>query len=250
MRLKDKTAIITGSGAGIGRAAALIFAREGARVVVAEHDATTGARTAAEVQAAGGQAIFVQTDVSDEASMQAMVARTVETFGGVNVLYNNVGGSRLSDGKITTVSNDEFWTKMKVDVFGTWMGCRLAIPHMIAAGGGAIVNTTSVHGIVGIKGRNAYATAKGAVISMSRALAVEFAEHKIRVNCIAPGGTLTERVVERLKAGTVSAGAGGDHLLGLSDPDDVAYAALYLASDEAKTTTGQVLAVDSGFSVH
>lgn len=249
MRLKDKTAIITGSGAGIGRAAALMFAREGANVVVAEYDAATGARTAEEVVAAGGNAIFAQTDVSDESSMEAMVAKAVETFGGVNVLYNNVGGSRLTDGKITTVSNDEFWTKMRVDVFGSWMGCRLAIPHMIAAGGGSIINTTSIHGIVGIKGRNAYATAKGAIISMTRALAVEFADQKIRVNCIAPGGTLTERVVERMSSGTASAGGAG-HLLGLSDPDDVASAALYFASDESRTTTGQVLAVDSGYSAH
>ena len=249
MRLRDRTAIITGSGAGIGRAAALLFAREGARVVVAEFDAATGERTAADILAAGGRALFVRTDVSDEASMAAMVAASVEGFGGVDILYNNVGGSRLTDGRITTISNDEFWTKMRVDVFGSWLGCRLAIPHMIAAGGGAIVNTTSVHGIVGIKGRNAYATAKGAIVSMTRALAVEFSEHRIRVNCIAPGGTLTERVQERMAAGTASAGSAG-HLLGLSEPEDIAYAALYLASDEARTTTGQVLAVDSGFSVH
>lgn len=248
MRLKGKTAIITGSGAGIGRAAALLFAREGARVMVAEYDADTGARTAQDIRDAGGRAEFVQTDVSDQGSMQAMVDATVAAFGGVNILYNNVGGSRLTDGKITSVSNDEFWTKMRVDVFGTWLGCQLTIPLMIAVGGGSIVNTTSVHGIVGIKGRNAYATAKGAIISMTRALAVEYAGDRIRVNCIAPGGTLTERVQARMAAGTASAGGAG-HLLGLSDPEDTAYAALYLASDEAKTTTGQVLAIDSGYSI-
>lgn len=247
MRLKDKTAIITGAGAGIGKAAAEIFAREGARVVLAEFDGAKAEAVAKAIREAGGEAIAVQTDVGSEDSMAAMVDQAVRTFGGVNALYNNVGGSRLSDGKITTVSNDEFWTKMRIDVFGSWLGCRLAIPHMIAAGGGAIVNTTSIHGIVGIKGRNAYATAKGAIVSMTRALAVEFAEDKIRVNCIAPGGTLTERVRERMSSGTVS--AAGGHLLGLSEPADIANAALYLLSDESRTTTGQILAVDSGYSV-
>lgn len=248
MRLKDKTVIITGGGAGIGKAAATIFAHEGARVVIAEFNGDNAEAVARAIRADGGEAIAVQTDVGSEDSMAAMVERAVSTFGGINGLYNNVGGSRTSDGKITEISNDEFWTKMRIDVFGTWLGCQLTIPHMIAAGGGAIVNTSSIHGVIGVRGRNAYATAKGAVISMTRALAVEFADRKIRVNCIAPGGTLTERVVERMKTSGASGGS-DDHLLGYSDPADIAYAALYLLSDEARTTTGQVLSVDSGWSI-
>lgn len=250
MRLKDKVAIITGGGAGIGGATARLFAAEGARVVVADLNPETGASTAEAILRAGGEALFVETDVSDETSMSAMVARCIEAYGRIDILHNNAGGSTLNDGPVHRISNDEFWLKMRVDVFGTWLGCRLVIPQMIDQGGGAIVNSSSIHGLVGVKGRNAYSTAKGAIISMTRALAVEYAPHRIRVNCIAPGGTLTERVLGRLAGTPTVSASAGDHLLGFSEPIDIAQGVLYLASDEARTTTGHVLAVDSGFSIH
>lgn len=249
MRLAGKTAIITGASAGIGHVTADLFAREGAQVVVADINPVKGEDVAAKIRSEGGTAIFVATDVAEEGSMQAMVDRTLEAFGKIDILYNNAGGSTLNDGKLTDVSNDEFWLKIKVDLFGTWLGCRLVIPHMIANGGGSIVNATSINAIVGLN-RSAYTAAKGGIISLTRALAVQYAGDKIRVNGIAPGGTLTERVQERLAgAGRVSAPP-TDHLLGLSDPIDIAYAVLYLASDEAKTTTGHIMVVDSGMTIH
>lgn len=249
MRLQGKTAIVTGAGAGIGRATAELFAREGADVVVADLDANAARTVEQAIRTAGGTALAVQTDVGDEDSMAAMVAAAKDQFGKIDVLYNNAGGSTLNDGKICDVSNDEFWLKMRVDLFGTWLGCRLVIPHMMAQGGGAIVNATSINALVGLN-RSAYSAAKGGVISLTRALAVQYAEHKIRVNGIAPGGTLTERVQERLAGAAKVSAEASSHLLGFSDPIDIAYAVLYLASDEAKTTTGHIMVVDSGMTIH
>lgn len=249
MRLKDKVAIITGGGAGIGRACVELFAAEGARVVIAEYNLETGAAVRDGVVAAGGEAICVQTDVSSPDSMKAMVEATVAAFGRIDILYNNVGGSTLNDGPVTTVAFEEFWNKINVDLFGTWLGCHYAIPHMIAGGGGAIVNATSITALQGTKGKDAYTAAKGAIIALTRSMAVEFAEHRVRVNAVAPAGTLTERVAARVGNSDRTSLRPEHHLLGMSDPKDVAYAVLYLASDEARTTTGHILAVDSGVSI-
>jgi NAD(P)-dependent dehydrogenase (short-subunit alcohol dehydrogenase family) len=247
--MKDKVAIVTGGGAGIGRASVELLAREGAQVVIAEYNEENGHAVQQAVVAAGGQAIFIPTDVSSEEQMQALVDAAIRAYGKIDVLHNNVGGSTLNDGPITKVSNDEFWLKMRVDVFGTWLGCRLAIPHMIVNGGGSIINMTSVNAIIGVKGRNAYATAKGAIVSLTRALAVEYAEHGIRVNCIAPGRTLTERVMARQSSRKPTDLKDASHLLGLIEPAEVARTVLYLATEDSSKTTGQMLVVDSGLTI-
>lgn len=249
MRLAGKVAIITGGGAGIGRACVELFAREGAKVVIAERNDEAGREALAAVQKSGGDAIFVQTDVSDETSMQTMVEAAVQAYGGIDILYNNVGGSTPNDGPVTTVSNDEFWLKLRVDLFGTWLGCRLVIPHMIKAGGGSVINASSITALIGTKGKDAYTCAKGAIGALTQSMAVEFAEHKVRVNAVAPAGTLTERVAARVARGEPTSLKAETHLLGFSEPIDVAYAVLYLASDESKTTTGQIIRVDSGVSI-
>lgn len=249
MRLEDKVAIVTGGGSGIGAATVELFAREGARVVFGDLNEEAGNATLKRVLAAGGDAVFIPTDVSNEQQMERLVGGAVERFGYIDIIHNNAGGSTLNDGPITSISNDEFWLKMRVDVFGTWLGCRLAIPHMIQRGGGSIINMTSIHGIIGRKDRNAYSAAKGAVISLTRALAVQYGENNIRVNCIAPGRTLTERVLSREKERQATETGGNGHLLGLIDPIDVAQTALHLASNESRRTTGQVVVVDSGLTV-
>lgn len=249
MRMQGKVALVTGGGGGIGRASVELLAREGARVVIAEYDEVTGLAAQRAVTEAGGEALFVPTDVSSEEQMQHLVNTAIATYGRIDVLHNNVGGSTLNDGPITKVSNDEFWLKMRVDVFGTWLGCRLVIPHMIAQGGGSIINMTSVNAIIGVKGRNAYATAKGAITSLTRALAVEYGAQGIRVNCIAPGRTLTERVVARQGNRKPTDLKDDSHLLGLIEPEEVARSVLYLASSDSSKTTGQMLVVDSGLTI-
>lgn len=249
MRLKDKVALITGAGAGIGRACAILFAQEGAKVIVAERDVATGRQTQRLLEEAGGTGLFVETDVTESDSVENAVSQAMKAFGRLDILYNNVGGSTIHDGPVTTAPEDEFWKKMKVDVFGTWLGCRHAIPHMIEGGGGSIINATSMCALMGTPGKDAYTAAKGAVASLTRSMAVEYATHKIRVNAIAPAATLTERVLKLLKEDGVTASIADNYLLGYVEPKDVAYAVLYLASDEARVTTGQILAVDSGITI-
>jgi NAD(P)-dependent dehydrogenase (short-subunit alcohol dehydrogenase family) len=249
MRLDGKVALITGAGAGIGRACAELFAQEGAHVVIAEFDAASGHAACDAITATGRPCLFVQTDVSDPDSVKRAVDTTVSSFGRIDVLYNNVGGSTAQDGPVTTAPFEEFWRKMRVDVFGTWLGCHHAIPHMIAGGGGSIINASSMYALTGTPNRDAYTAAKGAVSALTRSMAVEFAKHKIRVNAIAAAGTTTERVLKRLEAGGISQKVVDAHLLGFVAPVDVAYGVLYLACDESRTTTGHILAVDSGLTI-
>lgn len=248
MRLEGKVAIITGGGAGIGRACVELFAKEGARVVIAELDPANGEATQASVREQGGTCIFVQTDVSDPESVKGVVDTAIEQYGRLHILYNNAGGSTLQDGPVTTAPFEEFWRKMKVDLFGTWLGCHYAIPRMIEGGGGSVVNASSMYALIGTPNRDAYTAAKGGITALTRSMAVEFAKDHVRVNAVAAAGTTTERVLSRIKENKISQKVRDAHLLGFVDPLDVAHAVLYLASDESRTTTGHVLAVDSGYS--
>jgi NAD(P)-dependent dehydrogenase (short-subunit alcohol dehydrogenase family) len=248
-RLKDKVALITGSGSGIGRRAAQLFASEGARVVVAERDAETGQETHQLIARDGGNATFIQTDVTDEKSVEAAIAGTVRTFGALHVIYNNAGGSTMADGPLTECPNDEFWRAIKLDVFGTWLVSRHGIPEIIKSGGGSVVNASSVVAHMGWPGKDAYTAAKGAIAALTRSMAVEFAPHKVRVNAVAPCVTRTPRVVAQLNALETTRKFAEQHLMGLAEPDDVAMAALYLASDESARTTGHILQVDSGLTI-
>ena len=187
----------------------------------------------------------METDVSDADAMEAAVARTVEAYGGLDVIYNNAGGATAKDGLVTEMPLDEFWRTIGVDLFGTFLGCRLAIPHLVAAGGGSIINTTSIRAMIGTAGADAYTSAKGGVLTLTKALALQWAHAGIRVNAIAPGVILTERVRALLRD--------DDPIrmktpLGPSEPEDVAPMALYLASDESRQVTGAILPMDGGAS--
>jgi NAD(P)-dependent dehydrogenase (short-subunit alcohol dehydrogenase family) len=248
LRLADKVAIITGGGAGIGRACVELFAQEGARVVIAEFDQASGEAARDAVSKAGGTCLFVPTDVSEPESVKRVVDTAMEKYGRLDIIYNNAGGSTLQDGPVTKAPFDEFWRKMKVDLFGTWLGCHYAIPHMIEGGGGSVVNASSIYGLTGTPNRDAYTAAKGAITALTRSMAVDFAKQNVRVNAVAAAGTTTERVLKRLQENGISQKVRDAHLLGFVNPIDVAYAVLYLASDESRTTTGHILAVDSGYT--
>jgi len=248
-RLQGKVAFITGAGSGIGRSSACLFAAEGAQVIVADRDAEGGHETVAQVAADGGDAVFVETDVRQPKSVRSAITVACRKFGGLDIIYNNAGGSVAEDNEITKVSDAIFWNTIQVDLYGTWLCCRYGIPELIRRGGGAIVNTASIVALFGNPGRDAYTTAKGGVVSLTRSLAVEYASRRIRVNALAPGATQTDRVKGFIAQNLVGVRTLERHLLGLPEPGDVSRAALFLASEDSAMTTGHVLTVDSGISI-
>ena len=245
-RLAGKVAFITGAGTGIGRATAILLAREGAKVAVADIDAAAADETA---QLAGNEAIAILTDVTDPDSLKAAIRATVDKFGRLDVLHNNAGGSTAQDDTAVNAPIEEFWRAIKLDLYGTFLGCRFGIPELIKAGGGSVINMSSNVALMGVAGRDCYTAAKGGIAAITRSLAVAYAPQRVRVNAIAPSATMTDRV-KRLIAGNAALTRLADsHLLGLIEPGDIANTALYLASDDSRMVTGQVLAVDSGVTI-
>jgi NAD(P)-dependent dehydrogenase (short-subunit alcohol dehydrogenase family) len=181
--------------------------------------------------------------------VEAAFAETVDRFGGLTILHNNAGGSTLQDGPVTEASEEEFWRVMKLDLYGTFLCSKIGIPHMIKAGGGAIINMSSSIALSAVPGRDCYTAAKGAIAAMTRSMAVEYAKHKIRVNAIAPSVTLSDRVKKLLEGSKDIEKLAATHLFGLGLPIHMADTAVFLASDEAAITTGQILVVDSGATI-
>ena len=252
-RLAGKVAFITGGGGGIGRATAERFAEEGAKVVVAEIDAKLGEAAADSARKrganSGGDAFFIHCDVRERQSVEAAMAETVKRFGKLTILHNNAGGSTPQDGPVTEVSEDEFWRVMKLDVYGTFICSKIGIPLIIKAGGGAVINMTSTLALIAVPGRDCYTAGKGAIAAMTRSMAVEYAPHKIRVNAIAPSVTMSDRVKKLMEGSKDIEKLATQHLLGLGLPIHMANTAVFLASDEAAITTGQILVVDSGATI-
>jgi len=248
-RLKDKVAFITGSGAGIGRASAILFGSEGAKVVVSDVDQLGGEETVRITVNNGAEAIYIKTDVTNPESVKNAIQKTIEKFGKLDIIYNNAGGDLVDDGAITEVSTDVWEKTHSVNLFGTFLCCKYGIPELIKNERGSVILTGSMAGLTGWR-RSAYTAAKGGIISLTRVMAVDYAKYNIRVNCICPGLIVTERVAERIKANALIAEKMQPfHLLGFGKPIDIAYAALYLASDESRIVTGAILSVDSGYTV-
>ncbi len=251
MRFQDKVVVVTGSGSGIGKAAVLAFGREGATVVVADVDAPAAQATAQQIVAAGGRAEPLQVDVSIAADVERMVATTAERFGRLDVLVNNAGIAFLLP--ITQVPEEEWDRLMSINLKGVYLGCKYAIPQMIRQGGGAIVNTGSIAGLRGFAMFDSYCAAKGGVVQLTKALAVEFARMGVRVNCVCPGiidTAMLDQGVERVgldKAAFMQEIAAPAHPIGrIGRPEEVAAAILFLASDEASFVVGAALPVDGG----
>lgn len=243
--LNGKSAIVTGSATGIGRATAMLFAKEGARVVVSDVD--EGARQVVEaIKEGGGEAIFVQADVSDAGDVERLTDTTARTYGRLDVLVNNAAAYR-GDGSILTVT-DETWNQIiNVNLKGTYLCCKFAIARMLEAGGGSIVNLSSVNALMGLS-LTAYTASKGGVQALTRLLAVEFAPKGIRVNSICPGTIMTENSVAiyRERPGLEERVTKMYPMGKLGAPLDVAECALYLASDASSFVTGASLVVDGG----
>lgn len=248
-RLEGKVAFITGGTGGIGAVACAAFAREGALVAVAGRRQPEGEAVARAIREAGGQARFVPTDVTDEASVAAALEQTVAVFGRLDVLYNNAGGSSAQDGPVTRTPPEVFWKTLRLDLFGTWLCCHHGIPHLVRAGGGSVINTASIMGAMGVPNRDAYTASKGGVIALTRSMAVEYAPDGVRVNVLVPGAVATQRVLEFFASEPHLEKQRQAYLLGLCEPEDVANAAIFLASDESRRTTGQMLGVDSGILI-
>jgi NAD(P)-dependent dehydrogenase (short-subunit alcohol dehydrogenase family) len=245
-RLAGKTAFLAGATSGIGRAAAELFAAEGARVVVAGRRVVEGEEVVSGIRALGWEAIFIQTDVTEEASIASAIDRTVRHYGRLDVLFSNAGGSSSKDGSVVDAALEEFWRVVRLDLFGTFLCNRFAIPHLIAAGGGAIINMASHAGVVGSPGRDAYSSAKGAVVTLTRTLAKEYAAKKIRVNAIAPAAVSSNRIEKMMEDPKIRTLVETTQVLGLIAPKEIAATALFLASEEARCMTGQILSVHAG----
>lgn len=251
MRLADKVAIITGAGAGIGRSTALLFAREGAKVVVADRDPHLGAETVSLIKAGGGEAIFVQVDVSRAADAERMARTAVETYGKLDILVNNAGIYMQANAVETS---EEDWDRiLDVNLKGVFLCSKYCIPEMIKGGGGSIVNVGSEAGIVGIKNQVAYNVSKSGVIALTRSMAIDFAPYHVRVNCVCPGTTetpLVKAAVERAPDPAAARRALEQVRPAnrLGRPEEIAAGILYLASDESPYATGSILSVDGGYT--
>jgi len=249
MQLADKVAIVTGGASGIGRATALLFAREGAVVALADLNAKAGEDVIVEIKNSGGRAFFESSDVSKAADCRRLVEHTIREFGKIDILFNNAGIIRRST--ILDLSEEDWDRVMAVNVKSIFLLSREVIPHMEQRGGGSIVNTASGWGLTGGAKAAVYCASKGAVVLLTKAMAVDHGPKNIRVNCICPGDTDTGMLRnEARQLGEASdrflADAAKRPLGRVGTPDEIARAALYLASDASSFVTGAALVVDGG----
>ena len=252
MRMADKVAIVTGSTRGIGRAIAVRFAREGAKVIVTGRTEAAGHEVEQEIRDAGGDATYVRTDIASEGDVIAMVQAASEHYGKLTTLVNNAAPTELmgpgkSDRRVTELENDAWDSIMLVSLKAIVWSCKYAIPEIAKAGGGSILNISSAASILGTPGLDTYTAAKGALNTLTRSMAVEYAPDNIRSNCIVSGMVLTSPGAFTMMEDPVIGGATkGMHLTRLGIPEDIANAALFLCSDEAAFITGALIPVDGG----
>lgn len=245
MRLKDKVAIITGAANGMGAAEAKLFAKEGAKVVATDLDEKNLAVLAEEIKTAGGEVLTVKQDVTSEAEWQALISKTIDTYGKLDILVNNAGiaiNKNFSNMEMTE------WNKvMDVNLNGCVLGMKYCIPEMQKNGSGSVVNISSIGGLVGMAGSSPYTAAKGALRALTKSAAVEYGKDKVRVNSVHPGIIKTPMVADTMEA-AMPFYETYTQLPYMGEPDDVAYGVLYLASDESKFMTGSELVIDGGWT--
>ncbi len=248
MRLQNKVAIITGAGSGIGEGIAKLFAKEGAKVVVANRRIEKGEKVVSEIKAAGGEAFFIQTDVSQWNQVENLVKKTIEIYNTVDIFINNAGIVKFN---LLHKTSDSDWEEViNINLKGTFYGMKAVIPEMLKKGKGKIVNIASIAGLVGFNQLSAYCASKGGIIALTRQAALDYAKNKININCIAPGVIVSEMTKdlladEKTKMNFIA----NIPYPKIGQPEDIAYAALYLSSDESDYVTGEVLVVDGGWTV-
>jgi NAD(P)-dependent dehydrogenase (short-subunit alcohol dehydrogenase family) len=253
MRLEDKVSIITGAGSGMGRVAALRFAAEGSRVIVADNQAEAADETVRQIRAAGGESYAARVDVSVEADARAMVDLAIEKYGQLDVLYNNAGIMPEADHSVVDTPVEAWDGVMAVNVRGVYLACKYAIPRMIERGSGSIINVSSFVAILGCSvPQDAYTASKGAVLALTRSLAVQFAPKGIRTNAILPGPVETPLLMEWLlkDEAAKSLRLARNPTGRFGKPEEVVAMAVYLASDESKWTNGASMVIDGGISVN
>jgi NAD(P)-dependent dehydrogenase (short-subunit alcohol dehydrogenase family) len=250
-RFKEKVAIVTGGGAGIGQASATAFAREGAKVVIADIDEKAATRTVQEITSAGGKAIFIRCDISKGVDVESMVDRTVREFGGVDVLHNNAGVVRY--GTVVEMSEKDWDFILNINLRGSFLTCKHVIPQMKKRGGGAIVNTASVQAFASQRTVAAYSASKGAIVSFTKTVALDHAPDNIRCNCIAPGSVHTPmlesaaNLFAKENPQQAMVDWGKLHPLGrVARPEEVANLALFLSCEDSSFCTGACFTVDGG----
>jgi meso-butanediol dehydrogenase/(S,S)-butanediol dehydrogenase/diacetyl reductase len=243
MKLKDRVAFVTGFGSGLGRAIAVLFAQEGAAIIGTSTMDSKGRETVALIEKENGKVFFRSGDVSQSAQMKSLVSEAVKRFGGIDIVVNSAGVR--TNGSITEITEAQWDRTLDVNLKGVFIVSRLAIPEMIKRGGGVIINIGARSGMAGQAGRAAYCASKGGMITLTEAMAMDYAAQRIRVNCICPGPTRTPMVdtstPERLEYYKARVPIGR-----IGEPEDIARAALYLASDEGSMVTAAILPVDGG----
>lgn len=252
MRLKDRVAIITGAGSGMGLASAQKFSKEGCRVVIAEINEESGCAAEKLVKEAGGEAVFVKTNIADEASVNNCVEETLRRYGKIDILYNNAAGGSGGEGvrSLWLVPREEWNNMLQINLGGYYLMLKAVIPHMIEQNYGSIINAGSANAIQAVINNDAYTAAKGGIVSLTRVLASQLGKYNIRVNCLSPGGCASPMLI----------GPDGEvpeasvkffkrvPLRRIGYPEEFANVALFLASDEASYITGVVLPVDGGWN--
>lgn len=247
-KLKNKVAIITGAASGIGRAAAKLFAEEGAAVVVADVQNELGEQVVREISATGGAGIFIRTDVTIEEDVQNLVEKTVAHFGKLDIMYNNAGYEYVEE--LHALSTADWERQIAINLKGTFWGCKYALQHFLERDGGIILNTASISGFLPSPKRSAYNAAKGGVIMLTKNIAAEYGSKSVRANVICPGITITAMTESMMATDEILAKASRCSVFNrVATPEEIARPALFLCSDDASFITGTTLQVDGGMNL-